>query len=75
VLDAHSLYWYWRRSTNLGPSARAAFRQIELGQSIGIVPAIVVAEIVYAARKQGSDWSNSRVLTFIDAARGLRFEL
>lgn len=52
VIDTHSLIWYFEDSPRLSQAAKQAFEDIEQGNSIGIVPTIVLAEIVHLADKK-----------------------
>ncbi|MCF6156682.1 MAG: PIN domain-containing protein [Candidatus Brocadia sp.] len=51
VTDTHSLIWYLLNSTKLSFKASRAFREIESGNARLIIPAIVIAEIVYLTKK------------------------
>ena len=41
VLDTHALYWYWTDPDRLGTNANTAFRRLEQGKALGLVPFIV----------------------------------
>ncbi len=47
VTDTHSLIWYLIDSPNLGPAANEVFKEIEEGEAKLLIPAIVVAEVIY----------------------------
>ncbi|MEW6041218.1 MAG: PIN domain-containing protein [Elusimicrobiota bacterium] len=47
VTDTHSLIWYLIDSPNLGFNANEVFKEIEEGKAKLLVPAIVVAEVIY----------------------------
>ncbi len=51
VTDTHSLIWYLLDSPKLGTNANQAFREIEEGKSYLIIPAIVIAEIIFLVQK------------------------
>ncbi len=51
VTDTHSLIWYLLDSPNLGTDANQVFREIEEGKSYLIIPAIVIAEIIFLVQK------------------------
>ena len=74
VLDTHSLYWYWRDPPRLGAAADAAFRTIERREALGLVPAIVVAELHFLTSKQGTPLSLATILGLIDRSPSLRLE-
>jgi len=52
VTDTHPLVWYLEDSPKLSSAAKQAFQQIERGDAIGIVPTIVLAEIVHLADRK-----------------------
>lgn len=47
VTDSHSLIWYLIDSPKLGSGANKAFKSIEDGEAQLLIPAIVIAEIIY----------------------------
>ncbi len=47
VNDTHALVWYFEDSPKLSSSARLAFAEIEKGKALGIVPTIILAEMVH----------------------------
>jgi PIN domain nuclease of toxin-antitoxin system len=49
VIDTHALIWYFEDSPKLSPAARLAFEEIEKGNAFGVVPTIVLAELVHLA--------------------------
>jgi len=70
VIDTHAFYWYLQNPKKLSPAADAVFRLAEAGGAIIVVPAIVVAEIFYAAKKQNRNLSLARLLNDIDETAG-----
>ncbi len=74
VLDAHALYWYWVQPSRLGESARAVFDAIEQRTTVGLVPLIAVAEILFLSAKRGRARSAAELLRLIDQAEGLQVE-
>ena len=52
VVDTHSLVWYFTGGSNLSAAARVAFDEIDQGIALGIVPTIVLAEIVHLAESK-----------------------
>ena len=54
VTDTHTLYWYLTASPNLGAEAKAAFDEGLQGSALIYIPAIVIAELYYLNKKQGS---------------------
>ena len=51
VTDTHSLIWYLYASPKLGKGALAAFEAVGRNEARLVVPAIVVAELVYIAER------------------------
>lgn len=47
LADTHSLAWYLLDSSKLSPAADKVFRQIERGQAKLLIPAIVIAELIF----------------------------
>jgi PIN domain nuclease of toxin-antitoxin system len=52
VPDTHTLLWYVDESSLLGPAANAALSEVERGEAVLAVPAIVLAELFYLLKKQ-----------------------
>jgi PIN domain nuclease of toxin-antitoxin system len=52
VIDTHPLVWYFVDSPRLSPIAKRAFADIEQGMALGIIPTIVLAEMVHLADKK-----------------------
>lgn len=52
VIDTHPLVWYFEDSPRLSSLAKRAFGEIEHGNALGIVPTIVLAEIIHLADKK-----------------------
>lgn len=51
VTDTHSLIRYLKDSPRLSPGANACFKLIEEGKAKLLIPAIVMAEIIYIVEK------------------------
>lgn len=51
VADTHGLIWYLYASPRLGKGALAAFEAVGRGEARLVVPAIVIAEMVYIAER------------------------
>jgi PIN domain nuclease of toxin-antitoxin system len=55
VVDTHALFWYMMDDARkLSRRASAAFDEADRGDALIYVPAIVLAELYYANRKEGS---------------------
>jgi len=52
VIDTHPLVWYFIDSPKLSAIAKNVFVDIEQGTSLGIIPTIVLAEMVHLADKK-----------------------
>lgn len=51
VIDTHALVWYLENSPKLSSNARLAFDAIDQGLSIGLVPTIVLAELMHISER------------------------
>ena len=51
VVDAHALVWHLTNDAKLGVNARVVLTRIDVGKDKGIVPTIVLAEILYASER------------------------
>lgn len=51
VTDTHALSWLMNEPERLGVRAQAAFDAVDRGKALLIVPAIVVAEIIFTAAR------------------------
>lgn len=51
VIDTHALIWYLRGDDRLSPLAQVIFRAAERGQTLLIIPVIVMAELYFANAK------------------------
>lgn len=52
IIDTHPLVWYFEDSPRLSTAAKRAFVEIEQGGSLGVVPTIVLAEIMHLADRK-----------------------
>jgi PIN domain nuclease of toxin-antitoxin system len=74
VLDTHPLIWHLAgQSDRLGPAARAALQRVERGRAVGLIPAIVLAELAYLSEKGRVSLSLRDVLAEMD--RGENFQI
>lgn len=51
VVDTHPLVWYFENSPKLSSLAKQALDEIDSGKSLGVVPTIVLAEIMHLSQK------------------------
>lgn len=51
VIDTHALVWHLTNDAKLGADARAVMTRIDSGKDKGLVPTIVLAEILYASER------------------------
>ena len=70
VADTHAFYWYLQNPNRLSPAADAIFRLAEAGGATIIVPAIVMAELYYVAKKMSHDISLRKLIDEIDETTG-----
>lgn len=66
VIGAHALIWHLTNDAKLGANARAVMTRIDSGKDKGLVPTIVLAEILYASER------GRIALTLDDVLRELR---
>ena len=72
VADTHSLWEFFYEPSSLSPPALQAFRSALAGEATIIVPAIVVAELYYLARKLRQPVTTTRLVNLILSSSGLR---
>jgi PIN domain nuclease of toxin-antitoxin system len=51
VTDTHALVWHLFNPARLGPNATVAFREVQQGQALLIVPLVVIAEMAMVVEK------------------------
>jgi predicted nucleic acid-binding protein len=68
VTDTHSLLWYLYDIPRLGPNARATFRAVSSGDVTLLIPAIVLAEMVYTVERRRHDVDVGKALERIGEA-------
>ncbi|MBI2499685.1 PIN domain-containing protein [Candidatus Woesearchaeota archaeon] len=52
VTDTHSLVWFLTGDNNLSAKAKSVFEDTEKGNSLIIIPTIVLAELLYLCEKK-----------------------
>lgn len=52
VLDTHALIWYLTDDERLSPAARQAFAEIERGEARGLIPIVVLLELLRIEEKE-----------------------
>ncbi len=67
VTDTHSLIWYLTASPRLGQAAHQAFLEVAHGEAKLIVPAIVVAELVFVVENSHAPVDIESVLRRLSA--------
>ena len=55
VTDTHCLLWHLYDLPRLTPAARRAFSEVENGDAILLIPAIVLAELVFTVERRRHD--------------------
>lgn len=69
VVDTHPRIWHLAGSRKLKSAAQTAFTRIEQGRATGLIPAIVLAELIYLFEKGRTAISLKDVLAEIDRAQ------
>jgi predicted nucleic-acid-binding protein len=72
VTDTHSLVWFFTADDKLSSAALQAFQSSEKEGTI-IVPAVVLAEIMFIAKKAGSHFRSRKHLDKLKEAKDLKF--
>ncbi|RLT45621.1 MAG: PIN domain-containing protein [Chloroflexi bacterium] len=72
VTDTHSLLWHLYDIPRLAAGASAAFEAVSRGDSTLLIPAIVLAEVVYIVERRFPHLSVDSVLDRIAAADNFR---
>jgi len=78
VTDTHSLLWHLYDLPQLTPAAQAAFSDVENGEATLLIPAIVLAEIVFTVERRRHDIDVGEILdriTVSDNYQVLPFDL
>ena len=68
VVDTNALWWYLKAPERLSASADVIFRLAETGNTVMVVPAIVVAELYYLSVKTGDPLPPSELMEMFDAS-------
>jgi PIN domain nuclease of toxin-antitoxin system len=72
VTDTHSLLWHLYDLPRLSPAAQRAFSEIESGEATLLIPAIVLAEVIFTIERRRHDIDVTEVLDRIAAADNYR---
>ena len=68
VVDAHALIWHLTSDKKLGEIARRHLELTDQGETISIIPTIVLAELMYTLEKKGELSKFNDILTkFLDS--------
>lgn len=68
VIDTHALVWYLEGSHKLSPVAKQTLDEIERENNLGIVPSIVLAEIVHLSDHRKISLSAEAVISRLQQA-------
>jgi PIN domain nuclease of toxin-antitoxin system len=68
VTDTHSLLWHLYDLPQLTPAVQAAFAEVENGEAILLIPAIVLAEIIFTVERRRHDINVTEILDRIATA-------
>jgi len=74
VIDAHALVWHLTNDAKLSIAAHTALSRIDAGKDKGIVPTIVLAEILYASERGRIALTLDRVLEELQKRKHYRIE-
>ena len=72
VIDTHALIWYLEDSPRLSPNARAAYDSIDRGVSVGIVPTIVLAELMHISERGRTPVGFAEVIAQLQSSQHFR---
>lgn len=68
IADTHSLLWHLYDLPQLTPAAQAAFSEVESGEAILLIPAIVLAEIIFTVERRRHDINVGEILDRVAVA-------
>lgn len=68
ITDTHSLLWHLYGLARLTPAALRAFSEVENGEAVLLIPAIVLAEIIFTVERRRHDVDVTELLDRIDTA-------
>lgn len=66
VIDTHALVWYIGGSQRLPPTARAALQQVDQGQATGLIPILVLAEVIRLFEKRKVNTSFRDIVNIVN---------
>ena len=66
VIDTHALVWYFENSPQLSPTARRSFDRIAQGDEFGVIPTIVLAELMHISEKRKTRLAFAEVLARLE---------
>ncbi|MCR4313161.1 MAG: PIN domain-containing protein [Candidatus Roizmanbacteria bacterium] len=75
VTDTHSLIWYLLNSSKLSFEASKAFEEIEAGKGQLVIPAIVIAEIIYLIKRNKIEADINALIQKIQESNNFRISL
>ena len=73
VTDTHSLIWYLTDSPKLSFAANRSFKEIEEGKAKLLIPAIVIAEIIYIVERGKVEADLNNLIKRIQEAHNFEF--
>jgi PIN domain nuclease of toxin-antitoxin system len=74
VIDAHALVWYLTNDAKLSADVRVVMTRIDNGKDKGLVPTIVLAEILYASERGRISLTLDNVLKELRKRKHYRIE-
>jgi PIN domain nuclease of toxin-antitoxin system len=73
MTDTHSLLWAFTRPHKLGENARRAFEEIAKGESILLIPVIVLAELIFTIENKPIQADLDEILYSIQNSPNVEF--
>lgn len=68
IIDTHSLVWYFENSSKLSQNAKQVFNAIDSGKSLGVVPIIVLAELLHLSERHSTPINISKTISRLSEA-------
>ena len=72
VIDTHALVWHLEDNPRLSSNARIAFTEIDQGLRIGVIPTIVLAEVMYISERGRTGLDFGEIVDRLQNSRNFR---
>ena len=73
MADTHSLLWAFHKPSKLGEGARHAFKEIANGESILLIPVIVLAELIFVVENKPIQADLDKILLAIQNSPNIEY--